>query len=59
MKRRTHIIDPEHFVATERERPWCGMYGARYSPLVEHPADADCAHCLARWRAWEREQVAS
>jgi hypothetical protein len=48
VRRRTHIIDPDHFVATRRLRPWCGAFGGMYSPMVEHPDDADCQRCLAR-----------
>jgi hypothetical protein len=56
-RRRTHLIDPDHFVQTQRDRPWCGAFGARYSPMVEHPHEADCQRCLDRWRVWERQQA--
>jgi hypothetical protein len=51
--RRVHIIDPEAFVRNGTERAWCGAYGAQYSPLVEHPDDANCERCERRLRAWE------
>jgi hypothetical protein len=52
-----HIIDPDYFVRTPRERPWCSH--GRYVPLVEHPADATCQLCLRRYIAWERQQGAA
>lgn len=53
-RRRTHLIDPEAFVLRGVDRPWCGAFGARYSPMVEHPDDADCARCLQRVAPWHR-----
>lgn len=56
--RRTHIIDPEYFVSTHRDRAWCGSFGAQYSPMTELPDESDCQRCIARWRVWERHQRA-
>lgn len=55
---RIHIIDPDAFVRYGRERPWCGTFGAIYSPLVEHPDDANCQRCERRLRAWEAKNPA-
>lgn len=46
---RIHIIDPDAFVNMGKEWPWCGH--GHYVPLVEHPDDATCKHCLRKYEA--------
>jgi hypothetical protein len=50
-----HLIDPDFFVRTRRERPWCSH--GRYVPLVEDPDQATCQLCLRRYLAWEAAQA--
>lgn len=53
-RRAVHLIDPDTFVRSGRERAWCGSFGSKFSPKVEHPDDADCRRCLARVGPWHR-----
>lgn len=57
MADRVHLIDPDHFVRTRRERPWCGH--GRYVPMVDDPSDATCQHCLRRATAEEKPGACS
>lgn len=47
MADRVHLIDPDAFVRHGKEWPWCGH--GHYVPIVEHPDEANCQHCLRKY----------